>query len=418
MSNLLSKPFLAAILIILYGCTSMDFAREYPESFSIKATNNLDIERKEACVFVDIKMIKEKYPDFNPGAFVIIEDKKELTSQSTKIDNTCEKIIFLTDFSPKETKNLTLRYTKEGIKKREYTKRTQGELSIKSGGKWVEKKYEGGTFKDTNYLEAPVEHTDHSEFIRFEGPGWESNKVGYRLYLDWRNGIDIFGKKVSDMVLQNTGLDGYQSYHEMSPWGMDILKVGDALGIGAVGTWKNGKVERVSKTDGLICEILEDGPLYSKLRIKYPGWKTDSKRYNLTSAISITAGSRLTKHDIAIDKKIDNLCTGIVKIEKANILKKEDKETGWAYLATYGNQSIIGDKLGMAVLYRNNDKVTITEDKLNETVVLEPKEGRLTYYFLAAWEQELEGIKNEKEFIGYLEKTIKELDSPIYIEIM
>ena len=33
------------------------------------------------------------------------------------------------------------------------------------------------------------------------------------------------------MVLQDVGQDGYDSYHEMADWGMDVLKVGDAAGV-------------------------------------------------------------------------------------------------------------------------------------------------------------------------------------------
>ena len=418
MKNSTIQYFLSLFLIIAYGCTSGNLTREYPESFSIEVTNEIDTERKESCVFLDVAAIKEKHPDFNPGAFVIIEDKKELSSQTVDSDIGGKKIVILADFAPKEIKKITIRYTKEGSKNREYIKKTQSVLSIKCGGKWEENKYVGGIFKDTNFLKTPPGHKDHSEFIRFEGPGWESDKVGYRLYLDWRNGTDIFGKKVSSIVLQDVGQDGFESYHEMSSWGMDILKVGDALGIGAAGMWKNGKVERISKTDSLVCTILENGVLYSQLGIKYLGWKIDSKKYNLTSNLSITAGSRLTKHDIFIEKDIDNICTGIVKSEGVNILKSEDKKTGWGYLASYGNQSIIGDKLGMAVLYKNKDKVIITEDELNNVVVLKSRKGKLTYYFLAAWEQETEGIRNEEAFTEYLENTIKNLDSPISIEIM
>jgi hypothetical protein len=411
------KYFLSVFFIIMSGCTSGKGMKEYPESFTINLTNKTEIERKEAPLFLKIETIKEKHPEFNPEAFAINENKKELASQLIKTKDNSEKIIFLADFGPKETKKITVRYAKEGKKEREYSKRTQAILSIKCGGKWKGNKYEGGNFKDTNYLKTPPGHTDHSEFIRFEGPGWESGKVGYRLYLDWRNGTDIFGKKVKDIVLQDVGQDGFESYHEMSPWGMDILKVGDALGIGAVGIWENKKVQRLSETDSLICKILTDGALYSQLCIEYHGWQTNSQKLNLSSALSITAGSRLTKHDITVDKDIDNLCTGIVKSEGANIIKSEDKETGWAYLASYGKQSIIGDKLGMAILYKNEDKAMITEDDLNEVVVLKPEAGTLTYYFLAAWEQETEGIKNEKEFIDYLEKTKKELDSPILISM-
>jgi len=418
MKNILSKIFLTFLLIILYGCGGGGITSEYPESFSITATNQLNIDREDAYLFLNIETIKEKHPEFNPEAFVIIENEKELPSQKINIENKEGKIAILTDFSQKEVKNISIRYAKKGSQNREYPKRTQSILSIKTGGKWVENVYKGGTFKDTNYLKIPAQHTDHSEFIRFEGVGWESDKVGYRLYLDWRNGLDIFGKKTGDMVLQNVGLDGFESYHETSDWGQDILKVGDALGIGAVGIWENNKVERVSKTDSLICDILADGTIYSSLRIKYLGWETNSGKSDLISKLSIIAGSRLTKNNITVDKNIPNLCTGIVKSENNKILKSEDKEAEWGYLASFGNQSIIGDKLGMAILYRNKDKLMITEDELNNVVVLKPVEGQLTYYFLAAWEQETGGIKSEEEFINSLEKIIKELDYPISIEIM
>ena len=80
--------------------------------------------------------------------------------------------------------------------------KTYAEISIKEGGEWNGRKYVGGdSFKNVQELQVPKNHTDHSFFIRYEGPGWENNQVGYRLYLDWRNAIDIYGKKVDSLVL-------------------------------------------------------------------------------------------------------------------------------------------------------------------------------------------------------------------------
>ncbi len=87
-------------------------------------------------------------------------------------------------------------------KRPEYTKRTQAELSHKTGGQFVNREYAGGSFQNVEYLRVPPEHKDHSWFIRYEGPGWESDKVGYRFYLDQRNATDVFGKLTTDMVLQ------------------------------------------------------------------------------------------------------------------------------------------------------------------------------------------------------------------------
>jgi hypothetical protein len=81
---------------------------------------------------------------------------------------------------------------------KKYQKRTQAEISVKTGGHFENRKYIGGDFENVNYLRVPDEHTDHSYYIRYEGPGWESDLVGYRFYLDWRNATDVFGKKTPE----------------------------------------------------------------------------------------------------------------------------------------------------------------------------------------------------------------------------
>ncbi|MBG7610632.1 DUF4861 domain-containing protein, partial [Polaribacter sp. BAL334] len=58
--------------------------------------------------------------------------------------------------------------------------KTYAEISIAQGGDWVDgprghKEYSNGTsFKNISNLNVPKEHTDHSWFIRYEGPGWEN----------------------------------------------------------------------------------------------------------------------------------------------------------------------------------------------------------------------------------------------------
>ena len=52
----------------------------------------------------------------------------------------------------------------------------------------------GGTFHLRDQFTSPPDHFIHDGLIAFEGIGWESDKVAYRLYLDERNVTDIFGK--------------------------------------------------------------------------------------------------------------------------------------------------------------------------------------------------------------------------------
>ena len=54
---------------------------------------------------------------------------------------------------------------------------TYAEISIKEGGEWNERKYVGGKYQNKVSVEIPKNHTDHSNFIRSEGPGWENSQI-------------------------------------------------------------------------------------------------------------------------------------------------------------------------------------------------------------------------------------------------
>ena len=412
---------------VLFFCNTgsnipSDVKQDYPLKFTVKVANETNLDRKDELISFDVKNIESRQPDFNSMAFVIFDGAKELASQTLDLngDGKFEEVLCLADFAPGEKKKLSVYFAKDGVKERSYPKRTQAELSYKFGGDFKKNKegryeYLGGQFKNMDYLRVPPQHSDHSWYIRYEGPGWESDKVGYRFYLDWRNATDIFGKKTSDMVLQNVGLDGFDSYHEMSDWGMDILKVGDALGVGGIGMWDKNIVQRVSQTDSVTCRIVANGSLYSEIRTVYYGWQVAGGSFDLISDLSISAGSRLTQHDVTITGDPQNLCTGIVKHEGVTAIENSPDNSDWEYLATYGKQSLAGDQLGMAVLYRKGDVQKITEDQNNYVAVLNLSGGKLRYYFLAAWEQEPEGITSESQFKDYLENVSKELSQPITI---
>jgi hypothetical protein len=190
---------------------------------------------------------------------------------------------------------------------------------------------------------------------------------------------------------------------------MDILKVGESLGIGTLGFWDGKNAHRIAKTDSVFCQIVENGDLRSEIQVDYYGWKIDNKSVDIKTFLSIEAGSRATKYSIQLGSTLDNLCTGIVKLDSTVTL--QSKNAGmWSYLSTWGKQSLAGDSLGMAILYKTNQLISITEDQLSHVVVLKPVNNRLEYYLLAAWEQEPHGIKTQREFVDYLNNQIILLD--------
>lgn len=291
------------------------------------------------------------------------------------------------------------------------TAKTYAEISIKEGGHFEGREYIGGTFKNVTELKVPAEHTDHSWFIRYEGPGWESNKIGYRMYLDWRNAIDIFGKVTDSMILSKVGQDGFDSYHEKSDWGQDILKAGKGLGIGSIGRYFNKEVLHFNNVDSTFAKV-ENTIDKSTVIADYYGWNTANDTINLHQVLSITPDVRYTKHSITPSKEIEGICTGIVK-HGVNYFTKESENKKWGYIATYGVQTLATepDNLGMAIFYEIETISEVTEWEHDHLLLFKPTTNEISFYFLGAWEQEINGIKTESEFLNYLDGLLNELNT-------
>lgn len=290
------------------------------------------------------------------------------------------------------------------------TAKTYAEISAKTDGKWEGRKYIGGTvFKNVNRLKLAPEHTDHSFDIRYEGPGWENNRIGYRLYLDWRNAIDIFGKKTSEIILPKVGQDNFDSYHEMSDWGADILKAGKGIGIGSIDRFLNNEKLHFREVDSTIATVANNEK-ESTVKVNYYGWKTASDKIDFASVLTIKPNNLYTKHTIQASKEIKGICTGIVKQKNTELLKKESKNKKWAYLATYGEQSLVPDKLGMAIFYEVNSVENIADTDLDYLLVFKPTTKSTSFYLLGAWEQEVNGIKSQTDFVKYLNEKLEILN--------
>jgi hypothetical protein len=405
MLNKIKMILMLSVILLFAACSNQN-----PTLINI--TNPTDLNLKDALIETPI--------DSKLQNLSLMSDDEEIPFQL--VDEDGKRILkFVTDIASQQTKEIRLEEF-SGSQTKKFNARTYAELSMKTNNMYFEKRFRGNKFENVNYLKVPAIHTDHDALFKYEGPGWESEKVGYRFYLDWRNATDIFGKKKNQLILDQVGNSDTvakdDSYHSMQEWGMDIFKVGSSLGIGSIGMWADGKVNMVSKTDSIICSIPYTGPIEAKVNTKYYGWLVGDKKYDLNSSFSISAGSRLTKCELQISKDAENIVTGLAKYKGTDLIKSIFK-TGWNYLALYGNQTLVNenDKLGIVVFYKAEDLLELSEDTISYIVKLKPNNGNITYYFAAAWEQEENGIKNTDEFKKYLDETLISLNNPVIVEI-
>jgi len=330
-------------------------------------------------------------------------------------DDRPDRLVFLADLDEAGTHSYILNGKEPGSV---VLPRTHAEVSIKEGGEWQEETYVGGTFKNVSQLTPPPQYTDHSEYIRYEGPGIESDLVGYRIYLDWRNGFDIFGKKTSEMALQNVGQDGYESYHHMADWGADILKVGQSLGMGGYGYWDGAKTVLVSDTAERSVTVRSDGPIHSALEIDYKAWNTGAATVDMSATLSMQAGSPMVDVTLETSAPLDNLAIGLVAHTEDVIMGDLDV-TGqaWSYMATFGPQTLFEDNLGMVVLFKKIDFVEQTRDESSHVLVVRPRGTELSYAFGALWSGREGGVQTREELEAVLAAEIERRTMPPRIRL-
>ncbi len=411
------------VLLLLAACSAVaqDLRHQFPEWFTVEVSNTIEVGRNDVFVHISAENIRRHHAEFNPEAFVVLHNGQEIASQYNHANSPDPGIVLVLDtMLSQQTVKLVVRYKKTGSVARKYEKRTYAELSHKTGGEFVNREYIGGTFRNVDFLRVPGEHKDHSWYIRYEGPGWESDKVGYRFYLDQRNATDVFGKKTHEMILAGVGKDGFDSYHEMQPWGMDVMKVGKSLGIGSIGYNDNGTIHRVEKTDSVRCRISRNGDVYSAIATEYFGWQVPGNKVSLKSTLGIHAGARHTRATLEITAgSVEHLATGIVKDDKARMTTSSGGEGEYGFIATYGNQSLNNDGLGLAVLFKADLLRDFSSDNFSHVVNLKvPGGNALQYYFLAAWSGEPGGIANEEGFLSYVRKLARELANPVRVAVI
>ena len=422
--NIMKTKLLLAVLIIFIITNTIPAQssdKKNKKLVKIELKNPLNIAINDAVFPVPSSEIKKHNPAFNPGLFCVKNNSNPVNSEFVKDYLDLHDVILINiSLAPNETKTLWIYSTDKpqtGI-----TKRTQAHLGQKTDYKRVDKFYKEGKFSSVTFTKVPSDHFAHDALYQFEGPGWESDKVAYRFYLDDRNRTDIFGKITDKPILNIVGINdldsGNEGYQNPQEWGMDIFKVGNSLGIGSIATFDSNKVFTVSVTDSTTCHITNNKNLFSSIRTNYYGWKAAGKKYDLTADLSIIAGSRLTRNDLSISGNIANICTGIAKHENTEYLSSsKDNGEKWGYIALYGKQSRDGNNLGLAVFYKKSDLIKTTENEDSHLVLLKPEKGNVTYYFSAAWEKEANGIKSKDEFVNYLNETCKFLSSKVKVSL-
>jgi len=377
--NPMHKKLLAALWIVPVLCETSAQGAPQIKNIKVAISNPGDHARKAADIVLSIAEIRKVAPDFTPGAMIVAASDastveqdasstqtEELPAQADDLDGDgkADELAFQIDLAPRQTRIVTVSYGNQ-----ESIWRLRGDYEQRTAALFSRK---------------------------IEGLGWESERVAFRVYFDSRNAIDLYGKRRPTLQLGMYASPDY-TYHDESPEGRDIYKVGDAIGIGSVAGLVDGKTIKVAEVKERKWRIISSGPVRTIVELEYNGWNAGGKIMDLRSRITQWAGERGFTHMIFAKSADDfDFVTGLpakVGIEPVT----SGKESPVTWMATWGEQvvapgptateAVPGQQLGLAIVTLAPHAV-FRDDGKNHLVDFRMSDGSQSWYTIAAWDQE------------------------------
>jgi len=180
---------------------------------------------------------------------------------------------------------------------------------------------------------APVKAKTFARFVpeRKDDFAWENDLAAYRMYgpalanENPSNGVDLWVKRTGELIVDEFYEGEHSkgiSYHVDNGHGLDLYKVGQALGAGGIAPYASGKLWIGKHFDHY--KVIEVGPLRSVFTLIYDSVKVGNLFYKQELTISTNAGSILNKGIVKFSgptQKIE-LAAGIYLHDGKGVLKQ------------------------------------------------------------------------------------------------
>ena len=425
--NLLFNTIISIPIFLMASCSA-----DHEEQLTI--TNPSEIERPDELIVVKRSVLEAKLGKIPFGKYSILStaDNKPVALQYDDLDKdgNWDEAAFLYSLKPKEEISFSI-----AVADAPATIKASVKAHVRHKRKNADDSFGNDRAKDSIPAGQPATDFTKQPLPPFltEGPAWENDKVGFRLYFDVRNGKDIWGKTTSRMVLDEVGLDTANNYHKQADWGMDILKVGKSLGAGSLALSvpiSNG-MDTLVRLGGMnmgkvIYEKIADGPVRTIFRLHYPEWKVmdNNNPVSVTEEISIWGGQYFYESKVMVKDAPSNskLVTGIVNLHSKQSYQLDTVDCKILY--TYDTQTENNDKLGMGIIMKKEffnafgktpDMGTDIQNTYTVAAITN-KDKPVAFRFYAGWEKSDDQFKSETGFREYLGKQAVFIKYPVIIK--
>lgn len=394
-----------------------------PKVYHVEITNESDYDRKDEPVVITSKEINRiKWIDVNVR---VTDNGAPVQYQLDDMDGDLQndELFFVTDVKAHSRKVIDVEFCGE-----------------QDTTKWTDRIYTALQFRDKkdkfpDLLRVEAKgSTNLFNDIYMHGVTIESELVGYRIYFDERQNIDLYGKKYRRIELPETQF--YTTAEQLKAgYGVDVLWAGKAMGCGSLK--RNGADKVANWTDVGIRgqRVVTTGPLRTVIEVYDIGremfghsgsfFEETTRQY-----YTLVAGHRDLQVDVNTDRGYHTYCTGVQKVgvTAEDSVRRGHKSEGWirdGIAASWGcDYPDMGKKhiwapeaIGMAVYVPQMYVEKSFEDELNYVYVLRPKKEKIRYYVSFCADKEERGYHNAHDWFASLDEWKQKIEHPVKIRV-
>ncbi len=356
-------------------------AAPHIKTLKLAVTNPSAAARPAQNVVVPVAMLKRAAPDFSAGNAIVVatgaatleDDAKviettELASQADDLDGDgkYDELVFQIDLRAGQTRIVTIAWGDQA-----------SILRLRS------------TYPARTAIKFAT---------RYEGLGWESEEIAWRIYFDKRNAIDIYGKRRPGLYLDLFAAPEFV-YHLEGPMGRDIFKVDPTLGVGSVAAMVEGKPSAVADVAERKWRVLASGPVRSIGEYEYKGWKIGGKTTDMVSRFTQWAGEHGFQHRVTVSNAEGIRLTAALPKKPAIRPAPTALSRDTLGVMTWGPQIVApgtkagttelpDENLGLALVIRGEHSESMLEGDANYLFPLTPRNHTAEWYVAAMWDQE------------------------------
>lgn len=324
-------------------------------------------------------------------------------------DGVADELVFLLNIDPGYTKHIKITLN-DTIGPQTFEQKSRAYLKLRD----EKKKY-----PEIDAITYPGDANNSIIYNTIYGHGavMESMLNAWRIYVDNRQSIDLYGKKTHQLELETTGF--YTTPEQSAQgYGRDILWAGKSVAAGSFRGLTNGQPATIDTVRSRSQRIVASGPIRSIIEVEDKDWEINGKKVDMLQRYTQYGLNPYFTAEIFLKGPgADQVfCTGVQKIGDnggEGFFENNGFAGSWGTNIPEKAHPEMTETLGIGIQVDPANVVRTREDDLNYLVEVKPDaNGKITYYVNFVSAMEKKAPKDVNEWRNRLEKWSRQVLAP------